>query len=216
MIIEATESPDSQLLEHLRKQGHASIGGLTKHLGVTATAVRQRLQRLMAEGLIERFAERQGRGRPSHQYRLTEKGQRNAGDNYSDLAEALWDEIRGIEDPEIRRGLLKRVANRLAEVYADSDGELSEAPGDTLAEKMQYLKELMSERQIPFDIDDSGQLPVLTALACPYPELAQQDRSICAMERMMIAEVLGEPVKLSEYRLSGGSCCSFEPTQSET
>jgi hypothetical protein len=27
--------------------------------------------------------------------------------------------------------------------------------------------------------DDSGGLPVLTAYACPYPELAEQDRGIC-------------------------------------
>ena len=80
---------------------------------------------------------------------------------------------------------------------------------------MRYLQELMKEREVPFDVDESGGLPVLTALACPYPELAKQDRSVCAMERMMIAEVLGESVKLSEYRLAGGSCCSFEPTSGE-
>jgi predicted ArsR family transcriptional regulator len=51
---------------------------------------------------------------------------------------------------------------------------------------------------------------VLTALACPYPELADQDRSVCAMERMLFAEVLGESVRLSKCRLDGDTCCSFE------
>ena len=95
MLATPPEKPDQQLVELLRKEGAVSVSRLTEHLGVTATAVRQRLQRLMGEGLIERFAERRtteqaGRGRPSHQYRLTEKGLRFAGDNYGDLAEALW------------------------------------------------------------------------------------------------------------------------------
>ena len=69
-------------------------------MGVTATAVRQRLQRLMAEGLIERHTERKGRGRPNHRYSLTEKGERSAGTNFSDLAVVLWEEIKAVDDPD--------------------------------------------------------------------------------------------------------------------
>lgn len=201
----ATDSPDRLLLDHLRREGAASVGNLTALLGVTATAVRQRLQRLMGEGLVERSVERHSRGRPSHNYRLTAKGQRLAGDNFGDLAKVLWEEIRQIEDPQVRDGLLKRLAVRLASEYTQGVG------GGPLADKMRELQRMMKERESLFDVDDSGQLPILTALACPYPELAENDRSICDMERMMIAEVLGESVKLSQCKLDGGSCCSFEP-----
>jgi DeoR family suf operon transcriptional repressor len=63
---------------------------------------------------------------------------------------------------------------------------------------------------VPFTLDTEGGLPVLTALACPYPDLAERDRSVCAMERMMISEALGESVRLSACRLDGATCCTFQ------
>jgi len=102
-------------------------------LQVTATAVRQRLNRLMAQGLLERTAARQGRGRPKHRYRLTAKGLRKSGSNFADLAQALWQEVRMIRDPEVRRGLLQRVAKRMAVMYADT------VAGQTLEQKLSEL-----------------------------------------------------------------------------
>ncbi|MCA9238551.1 MAG: replication-relaxation family protein [Planctomycetales bacterium] len=206
-----TDSADRYLLDHLRRVGTAGVHEIEQLLGVTRTAVRQRLARLMAEGVIERVAEKQKRGRPSHKYSLTDKGERLAGDNYGDLVEVLWDEIRQIEDKAVRRGLLKRLADRLADTYAARMGTTSGA----LADKMRALRDLMDEKEVPFAVDESGGLPILTALACPYPDLAEHDRSICAMERLMISEALGESVRLSECRLDGGNCCSFSPSGAE-
>ena len=55
---------------------------------------------------------------------------------------------------------------------------------------------------------------MLTALACPYPELAKLDRSVCTMEKLMLSEILGENVRLSECRLDGANCCTFTPSAS--
>jgi predicted ArsR family transcriptional regulator len=123
---------------------------------------------------------------------------------------ALWSEIRQIKDVEVRRGLLNRISAQLAAVYAD------QIHGSTTAEKMVSLAEIFEQRQIPFAVETSHELPVLTALACPYPQLAEQDRSVCAMEKMLFAELLGEDLKLSQCRLDGESCCTFELTNTET
>ena len=181
-----------------------TVSELSQAMEVTATAVRQRLNRLMGQGFVQRKAMNKGRGRPSHRYELTEKGRRQSGANFADLAIALWREIRQIKDPEVRRGLLQRISGQLARLYAD------QIRGHTIEEKMASLAGIFEQRQIPFEIETSHELPVLTALACPYPELAEQDRGICAMEKMLFAELLGEDVKLSECRLDGASCCTFE------
>ena len=114
----STESSDIGILDLLRKAGPLGVAELAQAMQVTATAVRQRLVRLMAQGLIDRELARAGRGRPSHRYALTEKGRRQTGANFVDLALALWKEIRAIEDPEVRRGLLQRIAKTMAGMYA--------------------------------------------------------------------------------------------------
>src|SRR6185295_19680791 len=143
-----TETSDKSVLDFLRREGPVTIGALVAEMGVTATAVRQRLQRLMADGLITRQTERKGRGRPNHRYSLTEKGERAAGTNFADMASVLWDEIKSVEDPAIRRGLLKRIAGRLAERYRKEVG------GDTLGERMTALAGVMRERDIPFKVEN--------------------------------------------------------------
>lgn len=196
------------MLDVMRQNGPVTIRQLVCEMGVTATAVRQRLQRLMTEGLIERSREVKGRGRPNHRYSLTDKGERSAGTNFSDMAAVLWEEIKAVEDPSIRRGLLKRIAGRLAERYRDH------VEGASLDERMTSLASLMEEREIPFKVEHSASLPILSALACPYPDLAKQDRGVCTMEKMMLSEVLGENVRLSACRLDGATCCTFTPSGS--
>lgn len=199
-----TENADTEVLELLRSHGRMSIAELADQTDVTQSAVRQRLTRLMGEGMVERAVHRTGRGRPSHSYALTEKARRQLGTNFDDLAMVLWQEIRQVRDPEVRRGLLARIAKALAERYA------AEVDGATTAERMQSLAQLFRERRIPFSVDESAELPVLTMGECPYPALAEQDRGICAVERMLFAELLSADVRLSSCRLDGHTCCQFE------
>jgi predicted ArsR family transcriptional regulator len=79
---------------------------------------------------------------------------------------------------------------------------------------MTALANVMGNREIPFEVDKSGGLPVLSALACPYPELARRDRGVCTMEKLMLSEILGENMSLSECRLDGATCCTFTPSAS--
>jgi len=203
-----TETSDRQMLDFIRRHGAVTISALIAEMGVTATAVRQRIQRLIADGLIERRAERKGRGRPNHRYSLTEKGERSAGSNFADMATVLWEELRSVEDPSVRRGLLQRVAGRLVNRYR---GDVS---GESVGERMASLAGVMGERQVPMEVNGDTALPVLSVLACPYPDLAKADRGVCTMEKLMLSEILGANMRLSECRLDGGTCCTFTPSTS--
>ena len=124
----------------------------------------------------------------------------------------LWQEVRTGSDSAIRRGLLARIGTALAERYRDS------VSGGSPRERLERAAAIMRERQISCGVSATeGDLPVLVSYTCPYPELAEQDRGICAAERLMLQELVGSPVQLSECRLDGGSCCKFtasgEPTE---
>jgi predicted ArsR family transcriptional regulator len=195
---------DTIILDLLRKDEALTVTELADALEVTSTAVRQRLNRLMAQELVERTVSRHGRGRPLHHYRITDKGRRKAGSNFADLAVAMWQEISQLEDLEVRKMMLQGLAKRLAVMYSDK------IQGQNLKEKMQALSDLFAERRVPMDVQQENSLPVLTTSACPYPDLAERDRSICSVEQMMYSELLGAEVQLSSCRLDGAECCSFQ------
>lgn len=204
---ETVSISDRTIIDYLRRVDSCTVTDLVELAGVTATAVRQRLYRLMDQDLIVRKVERAGRGRPTHRYFLSPAGLRSGGDNYEDLATVLWTELRAVEDSGVRHRLLQRVVGRMSEIYRDK------VQGSTTHEKMNSLVELMRQRDVSFEVlspEDENQLPILSALACPYPDLAEQDRAVCSLEKMLISEVLGETVRLSACRLDGANGCTFE------
>ncbi len=202
-----SETSDSRLLELLRRKSAMSIVEMAEALEVTATAIRQRLTRLMGQGLIEREVNRVGRGRPSHRYRATAKARRQAGNNAADLALALWNEVRAVQDPAVRRGLLERLAGRMAELYKP------QVSGGTLDARLAELQEVFNDRSVPLEVVEPRQAgvgPMLRVVECPYGELAEADRGVCAMERLLFSELLDTPLRLTECRLDGHDCCQFQ------
>lgn len=208
MSIQAPTS-DGRLLDLLRAAEAMGVAELAQQVEVTPTAIRQRLMRLMAQGLVQRDAVRNGRGRPKHFYRLTDKGLRLTGSNFADLALALWREIGLVGNEQRRQEMVRRIAGALAAEYA------TQVRGNTMEERMRSLGELLAQRRIPVSVNDLAHQLVMTAHACPYPKLAEQDRRVCAMEEMLFSELLGEEVELIRCRLDGGADCCFQTQQSQ-
>lgn len=207
MMSTVSETSDTQLLALMRTRGPLGIAEMAAATAVTATAVRQRLTRLMGQGLVERVTQRRGRGRPEHRYSLSEKARRQAGNNYADLAIVLWEELRSIRDEEIRRGLLQRVAEQMTRLYRN------DLTGSGAADRMLSLKALFADRRVPVEVNQSGGLPVLEVVDCPYPELAARDRGVCALEKMVFEALLEQPLRLSQCRLDGDQACRFQSKQ---
>jgi predicted ArsR family transcriptional regulator len=202
-------SVDRELLSALRGGDAAGVGDLTDRLGVTATAVRQRIDRLLEMGLIDREKVVAGRGRPTYRYQLTVLGHQRAGANASELADAMWREIMLIDNSDVRQALLSSIAARLGRQFVD---QVSDDDSDgTIESRMQRLSSMLADRQIETAVTHEGALPVLDMSSCPYPSLteASQDRAMCRLEEQMISEALGQPMHLSSCRLDGDSCCQF-------
>ncbi len=202
MSIEAPAT-DSDFLDLLRATGPLSVSELAHAMEVTPTAIRQRLTRLMGKDIIQREALRRGRGRPKHRYWLTDKGLRLTGSNFVDLAMAVWKEVRSIDDQDLRREMLRRIARAMAKGYAN------QIDGSTPTERLRALAELLAQRRIPVTIEETSNGPELTTHTCPYPQLADQDHSVCSMERMMYSELIGSEVQLTECRMEGDGQCRF-------
>src|SRR6185369_14181033 len=148
------EQSDGQFLDELHRLGPGTVQEIGARMGVTATAIRQRLTRLQGLGCVARQLVRQGRGRPHYVYRVTEKGLRQLGDNYGDLALILWREIRNIPDPEIRRTIQSRIRDALV-LRLGRFGE------GALHDRVQRLGESLLNRGYDVEIGADGALPIL-------------------------------------------------------
>ena len=205
----AFDNGDHAFLARLNRLGECTVQDLCDELNVTATAVRQRLTRLMSAGLIERETVPAGRGRPSHVYRVTGAGRRQLGDDYGELARLLWREMKQIENAEIRTRLMSRLRDALVERYGAAHAETS------LGDRFRHLQRALDRQGFQVDVDERRRgeelLPVLREHNCPYHDLAAEDSSICHLEQSVFEEVLGTPVALTQCCRDGYSCCEFEP-----
>jgi predicted ArsR family transcriptional regulator len=203
-----SETTDRSLLDLIRRHGPLTVSEMAGRFGVTPTAVRNRLTRLVGSGMVERQTEHGGRGRPRHTYQASVEAHKRLGQNYADLAVVLWDEMmRSVDDPRVRRALFSRITERLAEMYR------SQVTGDEWEGRMVQLGSILNDRGIEAEVtrgDDGTMMPVLKQHSCPYYELAEVDRAVCAMERKMFEKVVGRGLRLSQCRLDGHRSCDFE------
>lgn len=199
---------DQAVLELLRRHPGLTVHQLIERLQVTATAVRQRLDRLVQVDMIERRKVVAGRGRPLFQYFLTTLGMRYASASYSGLALALWHEVMNLPSQALRQRILRRVGRRMgSDLYANLP------PGSTLVDRFQAVAGMLTLQRVPSEVGLEGDLPVLQVHACPYPELSNRDgtRSLCEMEKEMLSVAIGQPMHLDSCRLDGHSMCQYRP-----
>lgn len=202
---------DREFLERMQPLGAVTIQNLCDSTKVTQTAVRQRLNRLLAGGWILRQTVKAHRGRPYHTYNISPAGLRELGDNYTDLAQILWKELRNIPDPELRKLLEARIRDALVQQYSKS------VHAEDLGERMRQLASLLANSGFnvdAIDVSTDGRvmLPVLRENNCPYHELAENDQSICDLEQQVFERVLGVPLTVTHRCRNGDGRCEFHPT----
>jgi predicted ArsR family transcriptional regulator len=111
-----------------------------------------------------------------------------------------------VEDRKLRRLLFTRITNRLAEMYR------CQVNGQEWEGRLVELTHLLHDRGVEAEVtrDVGGAIPILRQHSCPYYELAEADRAICALERKMFEKVLGRGLRLSQCRLDGDRFCDFQ------
>ncbi len=205
------QTPRMTLMRLLQKRGQATIKEMEIALGVTATAVREQLAHLMAEGVVGAVRVRGDIGRPFYAYRLTDKAQELFPKDYGTLARLLLEEALALFGPDAYAELLERVGSRLAEDYA------GDVPGHGLEDKLYGLSSLLVERGFESEVTRTAEGFVLHATTCPYFAVVKDHREICDMEQDMMSKLLDADVQLGPCMLEGHSACQFsvKPRTSE-
>lgn len=201
---EVISTSDREFLKQLHDLGTSTIAHICEVQGVTTTAVRQRLNRLQAAGLVQRETVRAQRGRPSHEYGLTVEGKKLLGDNYTELATILWSQLSGLQDQQLKDRIIQQVVDSLIEKYGRNISAAT--PGDRLAQ----LQQALITHGFHVEVDENSDHLVLMERNCPYHDLAVKDRSICDLEQEVFGKIVGVPLKLTQRCVEGHGCCRFE------
>src|SRR5260370_4391464 len=114
----AGRSTRMEVLELLRRKGHASAETIASDLGVTANAVRQHLTNLERDGFVVSHPERRRRGRPSLLFSLTERADSVFPKRYGQLAPMVLQEVQAIAGPGALDEVVARIATRPAKAIA--------------------------------------------------------------------------------------------------
>jgi len=198
------DSPRGQIIKLLQRRGPMDIKDLRQALGVSDTAIRQQLQYLMADSLVEATrAQSSGRGRPGKVYTLTDKIRHLFACECEDLALSLYDELLADQGSEVVQRLLNRVGQRMAEQYRH------QMRGLELQERVDTFASLLDARGIMSDSKTEDDVIILHEYNCPYHELATSHQEICQMERKMLSQVLDANVELVDRIVDGAHRCSF-------
>ena len=197
------QSTRQHILEYLQRQGRATVKELGGLLGLTSTGIRQHLTVLERDGLVDAREERGRVGRPTLVYSLTEKADSLFPKSYDALATVLLEEIRSSEGKERLHDLLHKVAERMAAPYAER------IEGRPLPERVRETARIMEEQGCLVDVREADGAYYIDEFTCPFPKVAQQDRSVCALHVDFVRVLTGGDTRLTQSLLRGERACCY-------
>jgi DeoR family suf operon transcriptional repressor len=191
------------VVKAIRLRGKARITDVADDLGVTASAVRQHLTQLEACGVVHADKVREGVGRPHYVYSVTPEAHNLFYQDYGDLARLLLDEVIRIQGSEALPDLVRRLGQRLADLYRD------DVEGRDLAHRVQSWADLLDERGVIVEVSEAEKGYVIEQYGCPYLNLASENRAVCEMERQVMVQLFEAGVRLERCTLDGYRSCRF-------
>lgn len=188
------------LLEALKRLGTATLREAATDLGLSRETVREHLNALGADGLVERAgARRAGPGRPEILYRLTPRAEvlfpARDGEVLADLASWLLD--RG-EEAALRRFFEQRAARRRGAARARLAGLRGRR-------RLEEVARILSDEGYMAEVVDGS----LRLAHCPLRSVVAVTRLPCRAELALVESLLGRRLKRTDYLPEGGASCSY-------
>ncbi len=193
-----------RILEYLQAHGEADVASLADAVDLAAVTVRHHLSVLRQRDLVQVEAERSGRGRPRHIYRLSRRGAgRLQPEACERLTSRIIDLVAAQDDGEAER-LFTDLAERALEDHRQS---LADA-GDEES-RLNLVVDLLAEEGLQTRWERDGADFLLRDLECPYASLSREHQEVCCMDlRIIEAAVEGQVVR-ERWRPAGDDRCVF-------
>ena len=199
----AGRSTRMEVLELLRRKGHASAETIASDLGVTPNAVRQHLTNLEREGFVVSQPERRARGRPSLLFSLTERADSVFPKRYGQLATMVLQEVQEMGGEDALDEIFARVAARHAHAI-ERDLE-----GLDFDQKLKRVVAWIGRAGTLAEQTETDEGVKITIHNCPFRNTALKFPQVCTITPHLITQLLGAPVSQADSIHRRDPYCSF-------
>src|SRR6056297_2883428 len=191
------------IVEHLRRNGDATVAELAARLEVSEVAVRRHLAVLATEELVTSETVGGSRGRPAARYRLTPTAGRLFPHRYDRFATEVLDFLDAHHG---RDGLLAFLRWR---VEREVEGLRAAVTAKDLHARLEQLAAALSEAGFEASVSEDGESFTLVQDHCAIYDVAKDHPEVCSYEAATFSKVLGSDVQLSrrETLAGGASAC---------
>lgn len=203
-----TSDTKRALLQLMKRRGEIALDDAIDATGYARTTLREHLNQLERDGLVQRRSERQGRGRPSLRYRITERGER------------LFPTRDGVLLRELLRYLQERGQDELIEAFFESfwasrveevKHRIRQAGGAGDPErKLEVLEAILREEGFMPEIQTGDEGLVIRECNCPFAEAVKQTKLPCRLEAQFYAEIFDIAIERTGYLPDGDAACTYE------
>src|SRR5262249_39695212 len=198
------------ILFQLKSLGEAQAETLAKRLGISVQAVRQRLERLLAENLVAFSDRAQGRGRPRRLWSLTPGAASLFPDTHAQLIVDLIGTIRSeLGEPALAR-LLERRREQITGAYRK---RLAREPD--IAKKLSALADMRSAEGYMARVETlPGEGFLLIEDHCPICAAAMTCQGFCSIELQVFRNLLGSDwhIERQDHLLTSARRCTYRIT----
>ena len=188
------------------RHGPITLADIARELGLAKTSVRQQIDRLVAEGWLDRSRRHGKPGRPVDVFSLSDQGRQLFTQRADVFLHALLEEVVSAEGEAKLRALITGVGRRLLQRFRQLIGD---GPPE---ERLRRLAELLGDAGALNDVVTSDEGVTLKIHTCPYHGLTDGRRLICEMEREVIGELIGAETQLKHCMADGQPRCELDVT----
>ncbi len=115
----------------------------------------------------------------------------------------LIEEIREIAGADALQRVLRRVSARMADQHS------ARVEGRPLDERVQETAQVFREMGCIVECERRGDEFYLHQCTCPYPNVARQNRGVCALEVNFVRRLTGGDARLVSSLLRGDRACTY-------
>lgn len=197
-------APTERLLLLLKREGPTSLVDLARKMNISKMGVHKHLVNLEGRGLVERFYERRGVGRPRLWFRLSQKSGALFPKAYSDISLFALSFIERKLGRDAVEHVLKERQNQLYARYSER------LEGKEGLDRVKELAKLRDEDGYMAEARRAGKNSIeMLEHNCPVLQIASKYQEACWTETQLFTRLLGTKVQATHRAAVGDHVCRF-------